>query len=167
MRTAILALTLSLLPFATLAGEVDYRWVRDGKAEVIDGETIRFDGKPMRLWGVSAPALDQTCTKPDGTVWPCGEWARDQLAILIGREPLKCFGRGPGPDYDGIELVQCWNARHNLNYSMIEFGAALAYRPHTSDFQGSERFASRRGLGLWSGSFEPPWQHRARKASGT
>jgi endonuclease YncB( thermonuclease family) len=164
LRVAVLMLSVNAGP-AAAGDEPEYRWVEDGTAEAIDGQTIRFNGKVMRLWGVSAPALDQTCQRRDGSAWACGQWSQGQLAILIGRESLKCFGLGDGPGHDGVEVVQCWNSRYNLNYSVIMFGAALAYRPDNPDRQilGSERLASQNGVGLWSGTFDLPWQYRARK----
>jgi len=71
---------------------------------------------------------------------------------------------GSGPDFDGLELVQCWNERHNLNFDMVLYGAALANRSHTHQFVAQEGLPSRRGIGLWSGSFEPPWEWRKRQS---
>lgn len=167
MRSSLfgLALVVSVLPGVAAAGDElpDYNWVRDGHADVIDGQTILFEGKPMRLYGIAAPALDQICHKADGSPWACGRASRDVLALLIGTIPLKCFGLKTPPDYDGAEMVTCWNARANLNIEMVIRGAALANRQQTNRYLREERYAARLRLGLWSGTFEPPWQYRAAK----
>jgi|SoiMethySBSTD1v2_1073268.scaffolds.fasta_scaffold52011_7 endonuclease YncB( thermonuclease family) len=44
-------------------------------AIVIHGDTIDIQGQRVRLFDVDAPEFDQTCTHPEGTVWPCGQQA--------------------------------------------------------------------------------------------
>jgi hypothetical protein len=59
--------------------------VLDG-ASVFDGDTLRIAGQRIRLYGIDAPELDQTCA--DG--WPAGQEARRALAGIVTTRPLDC-----------------------------------------------------------------------------
>ena len=43
-----------------------------GHAEVTDGDTLRIGATRIRLTGIDAPELAQTCTGQSGKEWPCG-----------------------------------------------------------------------------------------------
>ena len=58
------------------------------RATVIDGGTIDIQGQRVRLFDV--PEFDQTCTHPDGTVWPCGQQAALKLTQWIGDCVVSC-----------------------------------------------------------------------------
>lgn len=51
-------------------------WVLNGRAEAIDGDSIRFNGVNMRLLGIHAPEMDQVCFMPRDIPWGCGVAAR-------------------------------------------------------------------------------------------
>lgn len=50
----------------------------------IDGDTVRYNGVAVHLWGIDAPESGQTCA--DG--WPVGKMAADFLAGLIHNRSL-------------------------------------------------------------------------------
>ena len=52
-----------------------------GPAEVTDGDTLRIGATRIRLSGIDAPELAQTCTDQSGREWPCGAEAK---AFVIG-----------------------------------------------------------------------------------
>jgi endonuclease YncB( thermonuclease family) len=62
-----------------------------GPATVIDGDTVVVAGERIRLQGIDAPELHQTCAAY-GQEWACGrtaaEWLRDRLH---GRQ-VECVG---------------------------------------------------------------------------
>jgi endonuclease YncB( thermonuclease family) len=45
---------------------------------------------------------------------------------------------------------------------MVANGWAVAYREYSLDYVADEERAKRARLGIWSGSFEMPWDWRAR-----
>jgi len=58
------AFVLICLPLAALSGPT-------GAIMVIDADTWDVGGQRVRVFGIDAPELAQTCKKPDGTTWAC------------------------------------------------------------------------------------------------
>lgn len=53
-----------------------------GPARASDGDTLSLTSIPVRLYGIDAPALAQSCNR-DGASWACGRAAADRLTSLI------------------------------------------------------------------------------------
>jgi hypothetical protein len=60
-----------------------------GKADIVDGDTIKVGGIPVRLYGIDAPEARQTCER-DGKTYGCGKQATKELAKLITGQTLQC-----------------------------------------------------------------------------
>ncbi|MGH6760165.1 MAG: thermonuclease family protein [Phyllobacterium sp.] len=124
-----------------------------GKAFAVDGDTLMFENKRVRLVGIDAPELGQTCKGRQGD-FPCGREARSKLRALIGGQAVKCSGWQT--DRYGRLLVECFKGDINLNQAMVESGWAISY----GDYENSEAIASRNRAGLWAGDFERPQDWR-------
>src|SRR4051795_13551907 len=59
-------------------------------ATVRDGNAIQLGDVTYRLDGVDEPELDQVFIYDHADPWSCGIEARDQLAKLIGKRPVRC-----------------------------------------------------------------------------
>lgn len=130
-----------------------------GVASVIDGDTIEIHGTHIRLHGVDAPESAQLCFRPDRTQWRCGQQAALVLADRIGEAPVVC--RRTDTDQYGRTIAVCFRGTENLNAWMVAEGWAVAYRQYSMDYVADEERAKRAKLGIWSGSFEVPWDWRA------
>ena len=75
---------------------------------VIDGDTLHVDGKKIRLTGIDAPELSQTCRDAQAREWPCGQAAKARLIELVSRGEVACSARGR--DRYGRTLAR-WCAR--------------------------------------------------------
>jgi endonuclease YncB( thermonuclease family) len=128
---------------------------------VIDGDTIEIHGTRIRLHGIDAPESRQECTRPDGTSWRCGQHAALALSDHIGRAVVRCQPRDR--DRCGRIVAICFEGDEDLNRWMVANGWAVAFRRYSPDYVGDEDNAHQARLGLWAGTFEMPWDWRARK----
>lgn len=127
-------------------------------AEVSDGDGLRLGQKRIRLWGIDAPELQQKC-KRDGSVYRCGEQAREALRKLLAAADVRCVT----VDHDlyGRPVARCSVKGLDLGAEMVRLGWAVDYRHHSHGFyQAEEREARRAKRGLWSGEFVLPSEWR-------
>jgi len=103
-----------------------------GKARVVDGDTIWISETKIRLHGIDAPEMKQTCRTSKGN-------QQDRYKRL---------------------LAVCYVGPFNINEQMVTDGWALAYRKYSTDYVRAETFAKARREGLWRGEFVPPWEWR-------
>lgn len=144
-------LVLILLAVPVLADPIS------GRAQVIDGDTLAIGGQKVRLHGVDAPELDQTCTTA-GREWPCGAFARDLLADLVGRARLSCGVQDT--DRYGRAVAVCMDGSRDINAALVRAGGAVAYTRYSDRYVPAERAAKAEGLGIWSGTMERPEAYR-------
>jgi endonuclease YncB( thermonuclease family) len=150
-------LLLALLAALPSAGYAQQTIV--GAASVIDGDTIEIHGQRVRLYGIDAPESRQECSLADRAPWRCGQQAAFALADRIGRATLRCEPRDR--DRYGRVVAVCYNGREDVGRWMVANGWAVAFRRYSLDYVADEDRARRNRLGLWSGTFEMPWDWRA------
>jgi endonuclease YncB( thermonuclease family) len=124
-----------------------------GPGVSIDGDSLRVGQIEIRLHGIDAPELTQSCNR-GGQPWTCGEAAADQLSKLIARRPVNCTP--VGQDQFGRTLGKCRAGDTDLNRAMVATGYALAYRRYSSAYVSAEESAKLAKRGIWSGTFELP-----------
>lgn len=124
-------------------------------ADVIDGDTLRDAGARVRLYGIDAPELAQSCQR-DMREWPCGAAAASALRTRIGRRAVTCNDRGA--DRYGRRLAVCTVGVTDLGAWMVRRGWAVAIGP---TYRAQEAVALHHRRGIWAGSFMHPAQWRA------
>ena len=139
-------------PFA-LAGEVTV-------TRVSDGDSLRSGPLKIRLHGIDAPELAQTCTDTSGASWPCGRAARDAMAEIATTTRLRCDLMDV--DRYGRLIMRCLAGGTDIAAHLVASGLALAYRRYSTDYVDVEAVARDTGRGMWAGEFEPPWDWRRR-----
>lgn len=128
-----------------------------GAATAADGDSLVVGGKRVRLFGIDAPELAQSCTN-QGTAWNCGEQARDNLAELVKGQTVYC--QGQGVDQHARLVAVCSAGSIELNETMVSHGWALAYREFSDAYVPAETRAKANGLGIWSSQFQNPADYR-------
>lgn len=121
-----------------------------GKAYVSDGDTLRIAGVRVRLLGIDAPELKQSCVNTDGDDWPCGQAARDLMMSLVANTRIQCTG-DTHDRYHRL-LAHCSNGQVDLGAEMVRNGLALG----EADYLVELTEARTRKKGMWSGDFVTP-----------
>ena len=116
-----------------------------GAMIVHDGDTISVGDQRIRLWGIDAPELSQTCHSEGGD-YACGRRARDALQALVAKRPVTCEWRER--DRYGRLLAICHAGDTDLNGQLAEAGWAVAF----GGYEGEEKRAREARRGLWAAS---------------
>ncbi len=132
-----------------------------GAASVIDGDTIEIHGQRIRLHGIDAPESSQECLSPNKTPWRCGQHAALVLAERLANGSIRCHPLDR--DRYGRIIATCLKGSEDISKWMVANGWAVAFRRFSSDYAEDEERARRARRGLWEGSFEMPWDWRARR----
>jgi len=135
--------------------------VTSGKhAIVIDGDSLRVGDREIRLDGIDAPELRQTCRNSDGREWPCGRVARARLAELVSGREVICAEQGLDRYGRALAICAAGDVR-DLGEALVRAGYALNYDRYTDRYRAVQEHARSVRRGVWSGSFEPPEDWRA------
>ncbi len=144
-----------------------------GVGRVVDGDTLRLEGRTYRLWGIDAPELIQVCQR-DGQAYACGREAAAYLRSLLVPEPVLGENVTPGAppqlvctprtsDQYGRTAALCRLGDKDLGAEMVRAGWALVFTRHSSDYAPEEDDARETRRGLWAGTFDMPWDWRAKR----
>jgi endonuclease YncB( thermonuclease family) len=137
----------------------------EGRAKVVDGDSLEIGTTHIRLFGVDAPEGRQSCTR-GGREWACGAAAAAELRRLVGARAVACLGK----DHDdyGRTVAVCTSGGTDLGAAMVRAGLALAYRHYSTDYVADEAAAHAARRGVWAGDFTPPrdWRREDHDAAG-
>jgi endonuclease YncB( thermonuclease family) len=129
-----------------------------GRASVVDGDTIEIHGERVRLYGIDAPESAQRCLS-GSLPYRCGLRAALALSDMTSRRHIDCECRGR--DRYRRHLAVCRVSGLDLAAWLVREGYAVAMRRYSMRYVLEEEAAARKGL--WSGSFEMPWDWRSRQ----
>ena len=153
-------LTAALLALMTLIESLAAATLT-GKAEIVDGDTIKVGGIPVRLYGIDAPEGRQTCDL-NGKAYACGKRATRELAELIAGKSVECEIVGKDAFHRALGI--CSVTGIELNATMVSHGWALAFVKYSDHYSADQERAKLAKRGLWSGSFVSPWDWRLGEA---
>ena len=155
---AILMAKASFLPDTALSASYALSG-RVSITQVSDGDSLRSGDLRIRLFGIDAPELKQQCTDQNGILWSCGVAALKQLNALISKnKDLQCSLRDV--DRYGRLVMQCFSGSTDIGAAMVRSGHALAYRDFSDLYVAEEKQAKKAHIGIWRGTFSPPWEWR-------
>lgn len=125
---------------------------------IVDGDSLRRQGQEIRLHGIDAPELAQTCADHQGREFACGREAKNALRSIVGQREVHCTSMET--DRFGRAVSTCAIGKLDIAAEMVRLGWAMAYPD--SPYAAAERDAKRAGRGIWAGRFEKPADYRAR-----
>jgi endonuclease YncB( thermonuclease family) len=151
-RKIILVISISLLVFF-----FTYSDIKSQNIKITDGDTIKINGEKIRFSGIDSPELNQTCIKQQ-VKEPCGITARQILIDKIADNEIVCIREGK--DQYKRTLAECFVNDESLSSYLVKRGYAFAFRKYSKKFVREENYARKNKLGMWSMTFEMPWQYR-------
>ena len=122
---------------------------------VSDGDSLRLADRRIRLVGIDAPELAQTCLDRTGANWPCGAVARDRLAALVASDVVTCHPEGEDV-YHRI-LARCTASGRDIGAEQGKAGMRVS----DGGYSPEEAAARAAGRGVWQGRFEMPRNYRS------
>jgi endonuclease YncB( thermonuclease family) len=132
----------------------------EGATRVVDGDSLVIGGVSVRLKGIDAPEIRQSCRR-SGMDWRCGQEAADRLRAIVESATLQC--RRIGEDRNGRTLARCRaDGEPDIAARLVREGWAVSY---DTSYLAEEREARDAGRGIWASEFERPrvWR-RAQRA---
>lgn len=141
--------------------DVDMSAVVAGPAGVIDGDTLKIQGRKIRLFGIDAIEGKQRCLDASGQPWACGRAATQAVRSFIADSEVSCLVRDQ--DAYGRDVAVCDVRGQDLNGWIVRNGWAGAYSRYSLDYVAAEEKARSERVGIFAGSFTLPWQWRSQQ----
>jgi len=126
-----------------------------GRATAIDGDTLRIGETRIRLIGLDAVELDQTCADAAGKVWTCGRDASSFLDELTDTGTTSCAA--DGRDRYRRILARCRIGSSDIGEEIVRGGWAVA----ELEYGLALAEARLNARGIWAGRFDDPARWRA------
>lgn len=154
--TVLVLFVASVGPLTALDSGTDSRLV--GPVTVTDGDSLRMGAKRMRLFGIDAPELSQTCRTEQRVKWACGRYVAEKLRDMLANRIVTC--QPLDRDRYGRTVARCLVEGSDIGAWMVESGYALAYQKYSQDYLPAELRAEKADLGLWAGAVQTPAAYR-------
>ncbi len=126
-----------------------------GPARVLSGDTLVVNGQVIRLYGIAAPEIRQTCAQSDGRGYRCGQksavWLNDWLRDNI----VECHLIKQ--NQQGVITGMCTLGEYDIAAATVNAGLAVANTGESKVYVPYQEQAARNRRGLWEGKFYMPW----------
>ncbi|NOD48265.1 thermonuclease family protein [Ruegeria sp. HKCCD5849] len=130
-----------------------------GQIHVIDADTWGVGGVRVRLHGIDAPEIDQSCHDTEGSRWPCGAWVTQVVRQRYQGKTATCVPLDR--DRYGRVVAKCTSGGQDAADQLVRQSLAFACLKYSSAYASVERDAKSRKLGLHQQYIQVPWVHRA------
>ncbi len=139
--------------------------VINGRAAVVDGDTISIGKAKIRLDGIDAMEASQACTDREGRKYRCGQVAANALdRFLAASRPTSCTVKGQDRYKRAIAICHRADGQE-VNAWLVRSGHALDWSRYSKGrYADDQDAAEKAALGIWAGSFELPCEWRAAKS---
>ena len=136
-----------------------------GVSKVVNGNTLVLMGRTVRLFGVAAPDITQTCADGQGRGYRCGQQSLSWLSGWLSNNTIKCHILGE--DKQGVLTGVCMLGPYDIGAAIINAGWSVADVRQSQIYVDYQNQASQSRRGLWQGKFYMPWDWQKIKARKT
>lgn len=139
----------ALLLLSTAASAADIR--------VIDGDTLEVDGTRVRLWGIDAPEMQQTCVGG----YQAGVQASAALTTLLSSSSERLACDQVDIDRYGRVIAVCRFGDVDIAAELVRSGMAMDWPRHSNGaYSAAQATAVNSRRGIWAHRCMAPWQWR-------
>jgi hypothetical protein len=124
------------------------RWHRLLLPVTTDSGTFMVKNRAIRVSGIAAPSVDQTCRLND-TDWPCGRTALHQLRMFLGGRAVECYF--PFAQSADQVVARCRVGSTDLGHWLLAQGWAKPDANAPDEYRAAAFQARCARLGLWRG----------------
>ena len=126
-----------------------------GITRVFSGDTLALNNRIIKLFGVAAPDISQTCADASGRGYKCGRQAVSWLSGWLADNEVTCHILRE--DEKGILTGVCLLGSYDIGAALINAGWAVADTSQTKIYLPYQEQAVTNKRGLWQGTFYMPW----------
>ena len=127
----------------------------EGRASVVDGDTIEIHGTRVRLFGIDALEAAQLCRDGERKEYRCGQIAANARADFLDGKTVSCSAR----EFDqyGRTVAVCMVSNVDIGDWLVRRGLAIDYAYYSKGkYSSAQDAASKAHVGLWAGDFIEP-----------
>lgn len=135
-----------------------------GPIHVIDGDTFDVGTTRVRIHGIDAVEVGQTCQTEQGVRWDCGTFVKNTVRERYEGVQASC--EHLDTDRYNRAVAKCFVGGQDIGALLVSEGLALAYRKYSLDYDLLEKGAAVNDRGLWAGTMQQPAVVRGQKAVG-
>lgn len=136
-------------PVQEVPEEISFR-----RPVVLDAGTLRMKRLTVRLAGLDAPALAETCPSRLGGTWPCGMRARTALRAFVRRRAVTC--EDMVEIAPGLVSARCRRQDEDLSAWMVQQGWARPGEGAGAEMRAAAEAARDARKGIWQLEQRPP-----------
>ena len=132
------------------------------KISIVDGDSFVVGTRKLRLDGIDAPELKQTCKDNQNAEWPCGRASRAALEQLLFDPGLTCMAEAQ--DRYARSVATCrTTSTPDIAAAQVSNGMAVTHEFNgMRDYGDEENIAHKQKRGIWRGAFDRPEDWRTK-----
>lgn len=135
--------------------------IKGSVSSIASGDRFRIGNQWIRLFGVAAPDINQTCADDHHRAYNCGYTVARKLKDLLGNDEVTC--NIISISEEGYISARCSIGQYDLGAALVESGWAVAMRNVSPVYIPYEESARSKQIGLWAGQFYMPWEWAAQQ----
>ena len=128
------------------------------QVSVVTADTLNAQGRYIKLYGIAAPSITQTCANRRGESYYCGKQAALWLQSWLTTNPVTCRVMS---EKNGKMVAVCNLGQYDIGAALVNAGWAVADTRETEIYVPYEQNAQNNRDGLWQGKFYKPWDWEA------
>ncbi|MBF0622180.1 MAG: thermonuclease family protein [Magnetococcales bacterium] len=125
-----------------------------GTIKVLDGDSMKMGQRHVRLFGIDAWELYQTCPDRSGKTFDCGQQAKKALQKLISGQKVTC--KSITQDKHRRWVARCSVSDQDIGGTLVSQGWATAYQYFSRRYLPMEKAARKQKVGGWAGLPDHP-----------